>query len=180
MVKNKNVSAGLTWGVILGLIYCLFLYLRWSAATNIAAYALLAVINYLLILGLLFVEAAYRKKSAGGFIELKELFQTLFISVLLFELFYALFDFLYLKWIDPGVIDRMRKATQVMFDKSTVPISDEQKKSTLQAIDSLRQSTQVGNVIQSYFTYVAVSGVLAFFIALIMRKRKPADTETSK
>jgi len=177
MAKNKNVSTGIIWGVGLGVLYCILLFIRWRLAGNLLSFGVYAFVGYAVILGLLFFESNYRKKREGGFIELKELFQTLFVSVLLFELFYSIFNLLYLKWIDPGVIDRLKKGTELMMDKMAMP--DDQKKLSLQSIDDLKLSTETGSVIKGYFTSVAVSGVLAFFIALIMRKRKPVVAETN-
>ena len=117
-MKNKNVSTGLSFGVVLGLVYVVLLLWRWKSAENMIMFAVVALLSFLVILGLMFYEASYRRKENGGFISLKELFQTLFISVLVFELFYTIFNFIYLKYIDPDVVDRMKVSMQTLLDKA--------------------------------------------------------------
>lgn len=178
MNKNLNVSTGIIWGIGLGLLYCITLYIRWNVATNFVLFGLLAFVNYALVLGLLFWEAAVRKRKDSGIAELKDLFQTLFITVLLFELFYAIFSFVYLKWINPSVIDEMKKAAAYAMNQAGTAVPEEEKKMTIQGIEDLKQNNTAGAAIKGYFTSVAVSGVLSFLIALVMRKRKPAEPQT--
>ena len=161
-MKNKNVSIGVTFGVVIGLIYVILLFVRWMSAESIIRFGLLAAVNYVLVLGLLVYEAIYRRKQEGGFISLKDVFQTLFISVLIFELFYAVYNFVYLKYIDPEVINRMKEAMKEMMEKFKVPDDDMQK--SMQKFDEFDNATQLGQVIKGYFTGVAISGVCAFII----------------
>ena len=174
-MKNKNVSIGVTFGVVIGLIYMILLFVRWMSAESIIRFGLLAAVNYVLVLGLLVYEAIYRRKQEGGFISLKDVFQTLFISVLIFELFYAVYNFVYLKYIDPEVINRMKEAMKEMMEKFKVPDDDMQK--SMQKFDEFDNATQLGQVIKGYFTGVAISGVCAFIISLIVRRRAPVFKE---
>ena len=179
MKSNQNISTGVAFGVIIGLAYCILLFIRWQSADNFIQFGILAVVNYLLVIGVLFYEASYRRKLNGGYIEMKELMQTLFISVLIFELFYSIFNFIYLKYIDPNVIDSMKQTMRQMLNKAGDQVSDEQRKEAMARFDSLGEATQIGQVIKGYFTSIATSGVVALIISAIMRKRKPIFQEIS-
>ena len=173
MKSNQNISTGVAFGLVIGLVYCILLFLRWQSATNFIQFGLLAVVSYLVIIGILIYEASYRRKLNGGYIETKELMQTLFISVLIFELFYSLFNFIYLKYIDPGVIDSMKQAMQKMLNQAGDQVTDEQRRKSMERFDQLGEATQLGQAIKGYFTSIAISGIIALIISAIMRKRKP-------
>lgn len=177
-MKNKNVSIGLSFGVIIGLVYIVMLLLRWKMAENIIVFGLLAIVSFLVCLGLMFYEAHYRRKENGGFITLKDLFQTLFISVLVFELFYTIFNFVYLKYIDPGVVDRMKAGMQAMLDKAGDQITEADKAKRLSQLDKIDDATKTGKLIQGYLISVAISGVCALLVSLIMKKKKNIEFES--
>ena len=177
MKSNQNISTGIAFGLITGLVYCILLFIRWQSATNFILFAALALITYLLIIGILFYEASYRRKLNGGYIETKELMQTLFVSVLIFELFYSIFNFIYLKYIDPNVVDNMKHAMQKMLDQAGDQVSDQQRKDSMERFDKINEAAEIGSVIKNYFISIAVSGVIALIISAIMKRRKPIFQE---
>lgn len=179
MKSNQNVSVGISFGIMIGLVYAILLFFRWQSASNFIQFGILALVSYLIIIGFLFYEASYRKKLNGGYIEMKELMQTLFISVLIFEFFYSLFNFVYLKYVDPGVIDQMKLAMQQMLDKAGDQVSDQQRKDSMARFDKFKDATEIIEVIKSYFISIAVSGIIALIISAIMKKRKPIFQEIS-
>ncbi|GEO10044.1 DUF4199 domain-containing protein [Segetibacter aerophilus] len=179
MKDNKNISTGVTYGVIIGLIYVLILFFRWSAATNLIKFGLYSFLGYLAILVLLCVEAVQRRKLDEGFINLKSLFQTLFISVLIFELFYSIYTYIHLKYIDPTVADRMREGMQEMFDKVGDQMSDEDKEKAMERMGDIKKVTELPQMIKSYLSSVAITGVFALIISAIVKKKKPVFEEVN-
>lgn len=176
MEKNKNLQIGLTYGLIIGLIYCILVFIRWSLSGNLILFGIMSFISYLVILAIMFVEAFQRRKLENGFIDLKNLFQTLFISVLVFELFFALYNFIHLKYIDPNVVDKMKEGMNTMLDKmSNGQITDSQREESLKRFDEMKKATEFVQVAKSYLISIAISGFFAFIIALIMRKKNPRE-----
>lgn len=173
MKKNQNISTGVTFGIVIGLIYAILLFFRWQSATNFIQFGIQTLFDYIVIIILLFTEAVYRKKQNGGFIEIKELMQTLFVSVLIFEFFYSAFNFVYLKYIDPDVINEMKAAMGQMLDKMGDQVTAEQRKDSMARFDKLDEATDIWKNLQSYVLSVAVSGIVALIISAIMRKKKP-------
>lgn len=177
---NKNASTGISFGLITGLVYCILLFIRWQNATNFMVFGLLAFLNYLLIIGIIFYEAYYRRKQEPeGYIDFKNLLQTLFISVLVFEFFYSIFNLVYLTYVDPDVVNKMKVAMQQMLDKAGSGISDEQRESYMSNLNNLKNSTDIGQLLQGYLISIAVSGVIAMIIASIMKKNKPIFKESN-
>lgn len=177
MDKNKNLSVGFIYGIVIGFVYVMLAFWRWKSATTLITFAILAIVGYLIILGLMFYEAYYRRKLNGGSILLKELFQTLFISVLIFELFYALYNYIHLTYIDPEVIDRMKVGLEQMFEQAGESVTEEQQDKALAQFDKLKDATKITEMAKSYLMSIAISGVFAFFISLIMRRKEQVFQE---
>ena len=164
MKDNRTAVIGLTYGVVIGLVYVLILFWRWSIATNLIRFGLITLFGYLIILCLLFFEAYQVRKLNGGYINLKKLFQTLFISVLVFELLFSLYNYIHLKYVDPGIVDRMREGMQEMFDKVGDQMRESDKEKALERIGDIKQATGLPQVMKGYFSSVAISGVFALLI----------------
>lgn len=176
MEKNKNLQTGFTYGLLIGLIYCIISFARWSMTSNLIMFAVMAFLGYLIILGLMFWEAFQRRKmEPKGIIDLKNLFQTLFVSVLIFELVYGLYNFVHLKFIDPNVIDNMKDGMSAMIDKMGAQMTDEQREQSLARFDEMKKSTEPLQMLKSYLVSIAISGFFAFVVSLIMRKKNPNE-----
>lgn len=174
---NNNNRTGVTYGIIIGLIYVLILFYRWSSANSLIKFGIISIAGYLIILGLMIFEASQIRKMNGGFIELKSLFKTLFISVLIFEFLYAFYNFIHLRFIDPNVVERMKQGIIEMFDNLGDRVSDKDKEGTLEKMNDLDKATELPQMIKSYFTSVAISGVFALIISAIFKKKKPVFEE---
>ena len=177
MKENKNISTAITYGIIIGLIYVLILFWRWNAATNLMKFGLITFAGFIIILILMFVEAYQVRKLNNGFIDLKKLFQTLFISVLIFEFFYSLYNFIHLKYVDPEVGNRMKEGFQEIFDKVGDRLSDSDKEKMLERTGDIKKATELPQIIKSYLSSVAITGVFALIISAIVKKKKPVFEE---
>ena len=171
MEKNSNISHGLQWGTIIGLFYCIVLFLRYNlGADNLIMLGVLSFVGYCIALVLLFICGSKRKKQLGGFIELKQAFQTMFVAVLIFELIYTLFNFIYLKYIDPDFFTTMKDAVISLMEKSNV--DQEQIDETIEKYDKeSAKNMNLGSILTSYAIWIAVSGFFALIFALIIRKK---------
>ncbi len=176
-MKQKNISTGVQFGLILGLIYCVLLFWRWSNVSNLFMIGMTSLLGYLIIIGLLFWEAAARKKAEGGFIDIKNLFQTLFISVLIFELFYSVYNYIHFSYIDTHIVDKMKAALNAAFEKAGNQFSEDRKTEALSNLDQYNNYANILKIIRGYFISVAVSGIIAILVALIMRKNRPEFEE---
>ena len=174
MERKLNVSTGIRFGLILGAIYCVLLFWRWSAAGNVVILPFITILSYFGILGLMFYEAAYRRKINGGFISVKDLFQTLFISVLLFEMFFSAYNYIHFHFIDTHVVDKMKEGMKEALLKMGPQISDQVKKDKIDGLDQFKDTMTIGQIIKNYFVWVSASGVFALIISVLMRKNPPA------
>ena len=105
MQKDISGPHGIRWGIIIGVVYSVLLFLRfYMGAHNAAFFGFITFTGFITVIVLLFFCGHSFRKRAGGFAEMKEIFKTMFIAVLIFELCYSLFSLIYLKYIDPGFL----------------------------------------------------------------------------
>ena len=135
-------------------------------------------IGYLVVLALLFVCGSIRRKQLGGYIELKDAFQTMFIAVLGFEFFYMAFNFLYLKFVNPDFFSNLKDTMEAYMIKNNVPQEDIDK--ALKNFDSeASKKMNLGSSILSLAFSVAISGVFAMIFALILKKKREPFADSS-
>ena len=175
--KSTNVKNGMMFGLIIGLVYCISLFIRFNLLSmGPIMIWVFSFIFYLIVIGLLVFCGLKRRKELGGYIELKDAFQTIFVAVLIGEFIYLLFNFIYMKYIEPDYLDKFMRSMEKWIENS--PMSDTKKDETLDKIRSQMESQQDKGVtfkgaFLSYLISVCVTGVIGFIVALIIRKRKP-------
>ena len=175
--KSNNVKNGMMFGLIIGLVYCVSLFLRYNMLSmGPIMMAVIAFLFYCLAIGLLVFCGLKRRKELGGFISLRDAFQTIFVAVLIGELIYLVFNFIYLKYIEPDFMDKFMRATENWIEKSG--LSETKKDETLEKMRTQMQNQQdkgltLKGTVMSYLIWVCITGVFGFIVALIIRKRKP-------
>ncbi len=168
---NKH---GLKWGLIISVVYCIFLFLRYEMGeSNPLIFSGLAFVGYVIILVLMLVSGFQIRKQLGGYIELQQAFKAIFIAVLIFELAYAIFNFIYLKYINPDFFLHLRDSTERMLTEAGQSQSEIDKVLNSIDVDAPRKMG-VFDVLKSYLVGVAITGALAFLMALIIKKKPDA------
>ena len=172
MQQNSLGAHGVKWGIIIGVVYCIFLGLRYYfGERNTLMFTAIAFCGFISAMVLLIISGFQARKAMGGFIELKEAFKVMFIAVLIFEFFFALYNFIYLKYINPDFFYHFRDATEDFLREAKQPQADIDR--TLRSIDvDAPRKMNLFDFLKGYLTWVAVSGALAFLFALIVKKKK--------
>lgn len=174
MQKANGATHGVNWGLIIGLVYCILLFVKYNFGSNNAAiFGLMTIVGYVVVLVLLLFCGLSLRKKNGGHIEMKEAFKTMFIAVLIFETFYAVFTFVYLKYIDPQFFEKLRLSSENLLISAGQPQAQIDK--VLKDMDDLSvRSKELGifDFLKSYLFYVGVTGLFALIYAFII-KRKP-------
>jgi len=175
--KSTNVKNGLMFGLIIGLVYCVSIFLRFNLLSlGPIMVGVITLLFYCIVIGLLVFCGVKRRKELGGYIELKDAFQTIFVAVLIAELIYLIFNFIYLKYIEPDYLDKFMRSMETFIEKSN--LSDTKKDEYLDKMRSQMQNQQdkgltFKGAAMSYLISVCITGVIGFIVALIIRKRKP-------
>jgi hypothetical protein len=172
MQKQTNISHGVRWGTIIGFIYCLLLFLRYNqGARNPLLLGGFTFLGFIIVMVLILICGVQRKKQLGGYIELKDAFQTMFAAVICCEIFYTAFNFIYLKFIDPDFFQKVKDSMEVFMQKNHVEqskIDDAISKIDVQS----SRNMNLGTSFLSFAYGILLSGVFALIFALIIKKKR--------
>jgi hypothetical protein len=168
-------SHGIRWGLIIGGVYLVLLFLRYYVgATSFIAFSGLTFVGFISVVIMLLVSGFQLRKKNGGWIEMKEAFKAMFISVLIIEFIYLIFTFVYLKYVDPTFFDKLRISTEELLLATKQSQSDVD--AAVKNIDLMKeQSLNMGvfDFLRSYLTYVGIMGLFALLFAFIIKRKPP-------
>src|SRR5664279_525898 len=109
MNPTSKYQSAVRYGLITGFIYIILLFIRYHfSSSNPIFFGLFAIASYVVILLLFLFTGIRRKKQLGGSGEMKDIFQAIFISILIAELCYVLFNWIYFKFIDPAFWEKLK------------------------------------------------------------------------
>jgi hypothetical protein len=175
---NKELfNKSITWGVITGIIYMVLILIQnMFFSNNVLGFSTIKIITYLVIVGMFFYHATVARKMHGGYITMQEVFGAVFVVILIAELFYSIFNIVYVKFIDPQFLEKISNNTINMMEKYNMP----QEK-----IDDLTRTFEegkgkqlsIGSQIQSYLFSVIIDNIFGLIIAAIIKKTKPVEFE---
>lgn len=170
---EKNKMAAL-YGLILGIIY-LVLY----SACNILvgkfiAFYLAKFVGYVLFFIIMGVFATRIKKSNGGYIEFREIFGAIFIMILISELIYVVYNFIYYKYIDPQFMDKMKVAYMTFMENFKIP--DDKLEDANKSMDKAMAEVKTFNLLnnlKSYLSIIIMDSLFGMLVCLAVRKSRP-------
>jgi hypothetical protein len=109
--RNTSILA-----VILGAFYCLFIYIENTFAfKSPIQFTTTKTLFYIAILIGLLLIGFRRRKELGGYISFKEALQAILISIVIVEVIYAIFNVIYIKYIDPTFIAKLKNSWFIYF-----------------------------------------------------------------
>jgi len=172
MNKASKYNLGIRFGLLIGVIYVILLYVRYHfAASNPILIGVFAILSYLVILLLFLFTGIARKKELGGSGEMKEIFQSIFIAILITELFYILFNLVYFKFIDPAFWENFKATSLSIMEKAG--LTKEEIDEKMKGFKDVGQETKPMGLIKGYGTAVVVDSVFGLIFAALLRKKKP-------
>jgi heme/copper-type cytochrome/quinol oxidase subunit 4 len=172
MSPASKYRIGLRYGVITGLIYIILLFVRYKYfASNPVSFFWIALAGYTIIFLMYLFTGMARKKELGGYGEIKEIFQSIFIVILITELVYVIFNFVYLKWLDPGFWENFKAGSRALYIRNGLP--DEDIKERMRGIQSLEDNVKPSGLIKGFGAAVIMDSIIGFIFAVILRKKKP-------
>lgn len=177
MISNKSLKLSVLFGIIIGLIYVLVLFWRWRVVSDESLLGMRTMSGYAVVVICLIIEALFIRHVQHGVIRLKALFTALIISVLIFEFFCTLFNYIYLKYIDPGLIEKLKIEMLQLLSRSGKGIPDREKQQAFIEYGQLKNNVMLMPMIRNYFSGVVMSGLVAFFASLALRKDEASKTK---
>lgn len=176
MKKREGFKLGLTGGIIISLIYMVLIWAKYTFFSfSPFAFFLSNYIVYGLIIIGFFLLAIKRRNQLGGYAHLQELFQPIFISILVIELTYVLFTYVYLNKINPTFFDQFKESTVAFMKEQNFPIENQEKK--LSDIDYQKiSSSNLWSMAKSLLPmWIIIDSIIGFGVSFFCRKKSPDD-----
>lgn len=177
--SNVPISLSIKWGIIIAIINIL-LYTTLNKflmnSENMTLYYVAIGSTFVLTIVLLSFLARQQRSALGGFISFKQCFRTLFIAILIICVTSFLYQQIYLKFIDPSFLDRMKEATLAFTEK--MGAGQEQLDDVAEKMDKqIAESNSVSRQLLSVVWAVVFYSIIGFVISAIVRKNKPLFIE---
>lgn len=170
MEQSSKTKTGIRFGILTGIIYMLVLVARYKLGNTQAELGMTAAAGYAVVVLFFILAALARKKQLGGFASLRELFGTIFIVILITELCFTVFNIVYLRYIDPGYLDRFEQQTLAWMQQAKRP--EQERKLFLEALQEQKQ-VGFGTLALGFAQSVVVDSIVGLIIAFILKKNKP-------
>lgn len=177
--SNVPIALSIKWGIIIAIINIL-LYTTLNKflmnSEHMTLYYFAIGSTFVLTIVLLSFLARQQRTALGGFISFKQCFRTLFIAILIICVTSFLYQQIYLKFIDPSFLDRMKEATLAFTEKMGAgqdQLDDVADKMDKQIAESNSVSRQLLSVVWAVVFY----SIIGFVISAIVRKNKPLFIE---
>jgi hypothetical protein len=168
---NRSLLTPIKLGIIIGLVYCLLIFCQNQFFyANPLTFTVTKFLCYLIIVAGFFLAGFLAKKELGGYISFKECLGVILIVIAITELFYLVFSSIYIKYIDPNFIDKLKSAWTVYFNANKVP--QDKINSTLERFNDAGKITFT-SLIQSYGFSIIIDAIFGVIIAAILKKNKP-------
>ena len=176
MTQISKYTIGLRFGLLAGLLYIILLFIRYKFFnTNPIGFGLFALVSYFIILLMYLFTGIARKKELGGYGDLKEIFQSIFIAILIAELVYIVFNFIYLKFVDPAFWLNLKAASLSFYQKKGM--TDEQIDQAMKGFKDVDKTTKPDGLIKGFGYSVIIDSVFGIIFALILRRKKLVPDE---
>ena len=172
-IAEKNKMAAI-YGLLLGVISMVMTTGSYMMVGNLIGFYALTGLFFILYFVLLGIFAGRIRKANGGYIEFKEVFGAVIIMVFVSCLISYLYNFIYVKYIDPGFMDKMKTTVVQYMEKNKVPddtIDETVRKMDKQTAES--KGFNFGKNLLAYFELVIFYTLFGLIVSLIVKKNKP-------
>mgnify|MGYP001255543027 CR=1 FL=1 len=169
----NRFSVPVKWGILVGVISIILTTVNFLFI--IEYYPVFLVVSsliYIISIVLYGVAGAQQRKAMGGYIDLKEAFQAIFIVILISSIISTIYGIVYVKLIDPSVMDVIKSNTLAFMERMNVP--EEKLDQTAADFDrEVAQGFKPGRLLYSFARQLVVQSIFGFICALIVRKKRP-------
>jgi hypothetical protein len=166
--RTSGLGSGIKFGLLSAVVYIVLIIIWYKAlGNNPMMLGMAKAVSYVIIIIIFFLAAYTRRKELGGYATVKEIFGTVFIVILFAELSCGIFNYLYLRYIDPEYLQRFAVSTvEWMRQNGQDP---ERIKEFTEAARS-QTETSFGIVLLDIAQKVIVSSIVGLLISFIMKR----------
>jgi len=170
--QKSAIKPSLSYGLLLGIaliVYSLIMYLL-----DIDLESKVQWISYLIIAGGLFwAMISFRDKLSGGFITYGKAFGVGFLTGLFAAILSAIFTYIYLTMIDPGMIEEILLNAENKILESDPNMSDEQLEQALSIAEKF--TSPIIMTILGFLSSVFFATILSLIIAIFVKRENTIE-----
>lgn len=153
--------------IILSTVQYQFFLTSWGMTMAIT------VLSFILGALLLGVTGNMQRKAMGGYITIKEAFQCIFVAILIIVVLNSLYDFIYIKYIDPDMILKIKESSMGFAEKMGAP-QESLDKMEKQFDEQSAEKTDLNKQFVGFLSQIVMYSIVGIIIAAIVKKNKPA------
>ena len=168
----NRFSIPVRFGIIWGVLSCILTTVQHMFFID--SYGLYLTFFFLMFaIGIVFycIAGIQQRRTMGGYINFKDAFQAIFVVILISSVIASIYSFIYFKWIDPDVIDKLKEQTLASMEKWGAPT--ESIDEAAEEFDKNKDATSIGTLVLNFCKGIVVSSIFGFICAAIVKKKKP-------
>lgn len=161
------------FGIVTGLVMAVMATLNYQFFTG--TYGIMmgfTVVSFIISMVLFYMTGVQQRKALGGFIDIKQAFSAIFVAILISLTIAFIYNFIYVKFIDPDVIDRISNTSVEFAEKMGAP--QEKLDQIAEQIEQQKAEGQgIGKQLLGFLSQVVIYSIFGFIIAAIVKRRRP-------
>ena len=169
----KRWDIPVKWGLLIGVISILWTTINgmFILRRNYIAYLVLTFLAFVVMIVLYGVTGKKQRDAMGGFITFKDAFAAIFVAILISSAISSLWGFIYAKWIDPHMVDKIKEGTLAFMERMKVP-QDKLDEQAANLDKQVARSQEPGQLLFSYVKGLIFLSIFGMICAAIV-KREP-------
>jgi hypothetical protein len=172
MASEKSYATGVKYGLIAGITYVVLLFVQYKyTAVNPVSFALTKLATFIIIIALFVFAGLARRKELGGYADFRSVLQPLIITIIITEVMYGLFSYIYLNYIDPQFLDNFLNNITAWFEKKG--LSQDQIDKQMEMYRNNTTKPTIRDVLFGIATWIVIDAVFGIIIAAVLRRKRP-------
>jgi hypothetical protein len=171
----KPFAIPVKMGLLIAGLKIILAYIQYSMFLNDWMLSMLITfISFCLGIGLLVYTGILQRKALGGFIDIKQGFQAMFVTILIMAVLINTFDTIYAEYIDPDMAVKIKDASIAKAEQWGAP----QETLDQMAVSFDEQNAgkvSFGKILVGYLSSIVMYSIVGIIIAASISKKKPLE-----
>lgn len=132
-------------------------------------------ISFVIGVGMVSYAGVQQRKALGGYMDIKQAFQAVFVASLIICLTTSVYGIIYAKYIDPAMFDKVQESAMAAAEKWGAP-QESLDKMTVEFEEQRKGMDDIGKILYGIAKSIVIYGIVSFIIAAIVKKNRPAES----
>ena len=161
------------WGLYLGIASIASLLIFYIANPELI-FSYNSYLGFVLTIIFLVMACKEQRTNLGGYSAFGEMFKTAFITFLIGSIIGIVFQYIFMNFVDPGLIEMHREISMEAVEKMGSFIGEEGMEAAREKIEE-SNPVSIGNMGIGFLFSLVIGAIFAAIIGAIMKKTDPAQ-----